>query len=156
MTTQTTAPPEAVSIIDRQPEQALVLRIEGPVGEMPRMMGEAFGRTIAGIQSAGATVSGMPFARYHGFGPIVTADVGFPFTGTLTPPPGLEICELPGGRAVTTTHVGPYDQIGLAWERAQAFVKEHELTTSGPPWECYLTGPDEPGPPVTQVVFPVD
>jgi effector-binding domain-containing protein len=155
MTSQLAAPPESVSIIERAPEKALILRIEGPVSEMPRMMGDAFGRTIQAIQGAGATVVGPPFARYHDFGPTIHAEVGFPFSGTLVAADPLEVVELPGGRAVTTTHVGPYDRIGDAWERAQTFVKEHELTVAGPPWECYLTGPDEPGPPVTQVVFPI-
>ena len=29
------------------------------------------------------------------------------------------------------------------------------MTASGPAWESYLTGPDEPGPPVTEMSFPI-
>jgi effector-binding domain-containing protein len=36
-----------------------------------------------------------------------------------------------------------------------AFAREHGLTPTGPGWECYLTGPDEPGPPVTEIFWPV-
>jgi effector-binding domain-containing protein len=56
---------------------------------------------------------------------------------------------------VTVTHVGPYDAIGTAWERAQAWMGEQGETPSGPGWETYLTGPDEPGPPVTEITFPL-
>jgi effector-binding domain-containing protein len=57
---------------------------------------------------------------------------------------------------VTTTHIGPYDEVGKAWERGMTWMAEHELAPTGPGWECYLTGPDEPGLPVTEIFWPVD
>ena len=47
------------------------------------------------------------------------------------------------------------DQIGDAWERVQAWIKEHELESTAAPWEAYLTGPEDPGPPITEIFFPV-
>ena len=146
---------EGVSVADRAAESALVATIEGDVADLPRLIGEGFARTMAAIQAGGARVSGPPFARYLEFGPRVNAQVGFPFVGRLVPTAPLEIGELPGGRIVTTTHVGPYDEIGPVWDRAQGWIAKEGLTVAGPPWEVYLTGPDSPGPPVTQVVFPV-
>ena len=154
MTIQT-AGTETVSIVERVPQQALILDIEGPVSEMPRMMGEAFARTIAAIERSGGAVTGPPFARYQGFGQTINAEVGFPFVGQLTPETPLRIVELPGGRAVTTTHVGPYEAIGEAWDRASGWLGEHGLEQAGPPWETYLTGPEEPGPPVTEIFWPI-
>jgi effector-binding domain-containing protein len=156
MTVHVATSPDVVSIVQREPQEALVVDIEGPTAEMPRMMADAFGRTAAAVESAGATFAGPPFARYHSFGEVVRAEVGFPFLGRVEPPVGpLRIVELPGGRAVTTTHVGPYDKLGEAWERAQAWMAERKLVASGPPWECYLTDPETPGPPVTEVVMPI-
>jgi hypothetical protein len=34
-------------------------------------------------------------------------------------------------------------------------MKEHELETAAAPWEAYLTGPEDPGPPITEIFFPV-
>lgn len=154
MTIQATRP-LTVSIVERPAQSALILDIEGPVSEMPKLMGEAFGRTIAAIEASGATPAGPPFARYLGFGQTVKAEVGFPFQGPVAPTPPLRIVELPGGRLVTTTHVGPYESIGEAWDRATSWMTESGLEASGPPWECYLTGPQEPGPPVTEILWPV-
>jgi effector-binding domain-containing protein len=43
----------------------------------------------------------------------------------------------------------------VVWERVNTWLGEHELTAIGPPWEAYLTGPDEPGPPVIEGFFPI-
>lgn len=154
MTTRTEAP-ETVSIVELPTRHALILDIDGPVADMPRLMGEAFARTIAAVERAGGTVTGPPLARYLAFGPRVRAEVGFPFIGQVSPEDPLRIVELPGGRAVTTTHVGPYDAIGEAWDRAAGWLRAEGLETAGPPWETYLTGPNEPGPPVTGIFFPI-
>lgn len=144
--------PEFVELLERP---AAVVTIEGRVDEFPRLLGDAFGVTAQAIGASGAVVAGHPFVRYHGFGERIQAEAGFPFAGTLRPTERVHQIVLPGGRAVRAVHVGSYDQIGAAWERVNAWLGEHELVGNGAPWEAYLTGPDEPGPPITEILFPV-
>jgi effector-binding domain-containing protein len=151
-----TRPVATPKIVELPQRQTAVVRIEGTTVEMPKLFGEAFALTAQAIQGARAQFAGEPFGRYFGFGERVTAEVGFPFTGTLQPTEPVYVSTLPGGRAVTTTHVGPYEELGVAWERAQAWMSEQGLTMAGPPWECYLTGPDHEGPHVTEIFWPID
>ena len=109
-------------------------------------MDRAFSVTSRAITSAGARYAGHPFARYTAFGEHNEAAVGFPFVGDVPATEGIEITELPGGRAAMVRHIGPYDQIGLAWERAAASMKERGLTPSGPAWGALPHGPGGPGP----------
>lgn len=156
MTEMTDARPAATPRIVELPErQTAIVWIEGPTTDMPAMMAEAFALTAGAIQDSGGAFAGEPFARYHGFGEQIRAEVGFPFVGTLRPTERVHSSSLPGGRAVTVTHVGPYDELAAAWERGQAFIREHDLVVAGAPWECYLTGPDAPGPHVTEIFFPL-
>ena len=145
----------APTIVELPERQAAVVRIEGPVEEMPRMMGEAFDVTMRAITSSGATYAGHPFARYLGWGAQVVAEVGFPFSGTVSPKDSVYLTQLPAGRTVTATYVGPYDRIGEAWEAIGTWMKEHGLESTAPPWEAYETGPEDPGPPVTEICFPI-
>lgn len=150
------APPtEEVKVVELTERPAIVVRISGPVESMPTMMGDAFGRTAEAITGAGAAFGGPPFARYLSFGELIEAEVGFPYQGSVEPSGELFVAKLPGGRAVTTTHVGPYDEIGTAWDRVSSWMRAFGLESAGPPWECYLTGPEEPGPPVTEIYFPI-
>ena len=146
---------EDVTLVELPARRAAVVRISGPVTDMPAMMGGAFSATAAAIGAAGASFAGPPFARYTGFGERIEAEVGFPFDGEVPETDRIAIVQLPGGLAATTRHVGPYDQIGAAWERAQAWLREHGYAPTSPAWECYLTGPQDPGPPITEVFWPL-
>jgi effector-binding domain-containing protein len=144
--------PEIVELVERQ---AAVVHIDATMEEFPRMIGEAFGVAAQTIAVSGATIAGPPFARYLSFGDRIQAEVGFPFAGTVVPTDRVSLTALPGGRAVTATHIGPYDEIAAAWERSAAWMGERQLASAGPPWETYLTGPDDPGPPVTAIFWPI-
>jgi len=152
--TRPTMSPEIVELVERP---AAVVHVDATMEEFPRVLGEAFGLAARRIDGSGATVAGHPFARYLSFGDRIEAEAGFPFAGTLVPtrPDRVMQTMLPGGRAVTTTHVGPYDEIGKAWDRAIAWMGEHQLECAGPAWEAYLTGPDDPGPPATEIFWPI-
>lgn len=144
--------PEIVELAERQ---AAIVPVAATMDEFPRALGEAFGLAARAIADSGATIAGHPFARYLSFGDRIEAEVGFPFTGTLIPTDRVRQATLPGGRAVTATHVGPYDEIGTTWDRATAWMGEHQLECTGSAWEAYLTGPDDPGPPVTEIFWPI-
>jgi effector-binding domain-containing protein len=150
-----TSPATTPRVVDLPERQTAVVRIDAAVADMPRLFGEAFDLCARAIEAAGAQFAGAPFAWYFGFGERISADVGFPFTGTVQATDRVSISTLPGGRAVTMTHVGPYDALGTAWERGQSWLSGQGLRVNGAPWECYLTGPEEPGPPITEIFWPV-
>jgi effector-binding domain-containing protein len=133
---------------------AAVVRIDGPMEELPKLLGEAFDLTARAITESGADFAGPPFARYLAIGPIVTADVGFPYTGELVATARVHATQLPGGRAVKVIHAGPYETLATTWEATRAWLHDNGLMPYGSPWESYLTEPDV-DPPLTEIVFPV-
>jgi len=145
----------APQVVELEPRRAAAVRIAAPAAQLPTLLPKAFEETMAQIAASGAQLAGPPFARYLGFGVEVEADVGFPYTGTLERSERVRDVRLPGGRAVLATHVGAYDEIASAWAAIKAWIDERELEPTSAPWESYLTGPDDPGLPVTQIVFPI-
>ena len=85
----------------------------------------------------------------------MVAEVGFPFTGALDPTDRVHRVDLPEGRAVIATHIGSYQTLADTWHRTEAWMRERGLEVGGAGWESYLTAPEDPGPPVTQIVFPL-
>jgi len=150
-----TRPVKAPQFVELHERQAAVVRIEGTTDDLPRQVQEAFGLTAGAIQGSGAAFAGEPFARYHSIGERIVADVGFPFAGTVEPRGRIAITALPAGRTVLVRHEGAYATLHETWERGKAFIEAQGLTVTSAPWECYLTGPDEPGPPITEIFFPV-
>ena len=55
---------------------------------------------------------------------------------------GLRFLELPASRVAFTTHVGAYEEIGVAQHAVTAWVHEQGLTPAGAPREIYLDDPE--------------
>jgi DNA-binding transcriptional MerR regulator len=54
---------------------------------------------------------------------------------------GIAIRELPGGKAISLIHKGPYDLIGHSYEKLTNYVKDRNLSYSPPIRQIYIKGP---------------
>lgn len=149
------APERTPEVVQLEPRRTAVMHVADETRELPTLLPGAFEATMQQIAASGGQVAGPPFVRYLAFGERIEAEVGFPYTGSLTPTDHIREASLPGGRAVLMTHVGPYEGISEAWNLVDRWVQEQAFEQASAAWESYLTGPGEPGPPVTQIVFPI-
>ena len=74
-------------------------------------------------------------------GGAVDLECGMPVAAPLKGTDRIRAGELPGGKAATVTHTGPYDQLGQTWEKLMAWMKSEGLEPAGAPWEVYVTDP---------------
>jgi effector-binding domain-containing protein len=77
----------------------------------------------------------------------VEVAVGFPVSASVTADGDVTPFQLPGGRAVTGVHVGPYESLAATYGELTewAAAEGHELADQM--WESYLTDPAaEPDP----------
>lgn len=85
------------------------------------------------IARAGLPIAGAAFAVYHG-DPAATFDLelGFPIAAPLDSAvagePRIEPGTLPGGPALTLSHLGSYDGLGASWGRVMAAALERGAT----------------------------
>jgi effector-binding domain-containing protein len=77
--------------------------------------------------------------RRHG-GSAADIEVAFPVRALLRAE-GVSCRLLPGGRAVTLQHRGPFQEIGRAYRRLFDHLREKDLRPSLPTREVYLKGP---------------
>jgi effector-binding domain-containing protein len=81
-----------------------------------------------------------------------------PIGGSAPKNEELTTYEAPGGRAVTTLHVGPYDELGIAWNELRREVSSKGYETTGAPYDLYLNDPNEVRDPTkfeTELVWPI-
>jgi len=81
--------PEIIEPVERP---AAVVHIGATMVEFPHLLDEALGLAARTIAGSSATIA-----------------------DTLVPTDRVKPTMLPGSRAVTATHVGPYDESGTAW-----------------------------------------
>ena len=131
-----------------EPRTAAAIRAEVPMPELREVFDSGFPAVAQTVEAQGIAITGPPF----GFYPRMPADtvavvVGFPVAAPITADGKVEPFELPGGRAVTGTHVGPYDALGQTYQQLTAWAEAEGLTLGEGMWECYLSDPGaEPDP----------
>jgi len=136
----------AYSITKKQlsPQPALVVRRRVERSGIANAIGEALGRVGQYVQQNGIGIAGPPFARYPEMGGgLFTIDIGMPVIGPPGVPadPEIRVDHLPGGPAVVTTHMGPYDKLPEAFAAIQQWITANGLTATSAPWESYVTDP---------------
>lgn len=73
---------------------------------------------------------------------------------------GITLKDIPRVKALSITHIGPYDTLPAAYEVMQRYIQENGLTIQ-PPWrEVYIKGPGmiikgNPKKYITEILFPL-
>jgi effector-binding domain-containing protein len=119
-----------------------VVRGKVTVTEMPEWFGHVFEVTTQAICMAGVGFAGPPFARYRMVGDgVFEVEAGFPVTQAVEATGEVEPSTLPGGPAITTWHVGPYDAMAPGYTALEEWLAEHAVAAAGPAWEQYHSEP---------------
>lgn len=148
----------ACNLVDRSEQPTLVVRTRAAVERLPQVLGPAWGSIMAYATKVGAEPSGPPFVAYHNMEmQDLDLEIGLPFDRPLDGEGDVLPAELPAGAAVETMHVGPYDQVGAAYEALEAWMSAHGRVAAGPPQEHYLNDPQDTPPAElrTRIVWPL-
>ncbi|WP_406022344.1 GyrI-like domain-containing protein [Nocardioides sp. NBC_00850] len=127
---------------------------EGRPDEMAEMQGQAFGTVAEHLAAIGVPIEGAAVSCYEMSDDSFHVSSGFVVGGPIAPGDGVESLRLPDVDVASTTHIGPYNQLGMAYEALKegAEAKERHVDASAIMWEEYLTGPDSPPDEITTVV----
>lgn len=121
--------------------------------------GKAMSHLVEGLNSEGIAPAGPPRWVYHEMDEDSwTIEACFPVAGVSNPPDGLTLRRFEGGRAATALHIGPYDELGMAYRELEVWIDKQGLTSAGAGFDVYLNDPAEVKDPAkfeTQIVWPV-
>ncbi len=129
--------------IKEVPAQVIAaVRLTVPPAEIGQHFGREMGKIVSLLGRLGVACVGAPVCLYHSYDEeSVDMEVGIPVSGTFAEGEGVHATELPAGSAAVTTHVGPYEQLGGAWEALMGWVQSHGHEQTGPCWESYTVDP---------------
>lgn len=140
-----------------EPRTAAGIRSEVPMAELSTVFERGFAAIMRTVEAQGIAIVGPPFGYYPRM-PAETVEVvvGFPVAGPITPDGEVEPFELPAGRVVTGTHVGPYETLEQTYGELMAWTGAQGLTLAEGMWESYLSDPStDPGTWKTLIVWPL-
>ncbi|MBC7308288.1 MAG: GyrI-like domain-containing protein [Dietzia sp.] len=144
-----------IEVVELSPRPAAVVRrADIRPEDVGGFVATALGEVMAVVRRQGVLPAGPPFTRYGRTADgHLEVEVGVPTSAPVRGSGRVAAAELPGGRAVRTRHVGPYDGVGAAHEAVTRWMIDHGLAARDMPWESYLDGPEAPRP-RTDVVVP--
>ncbi|MDJ0952155.1 MAG: MerR family transcriptional regulator [Acidimicrobiia bacterium] len=131
----------------------------------PSHVGTMIGDGFAALMPAGIMPTAPCFSLYHDpeFKPDhIDVEIAYPVPADVTTAPqtpagrsfGHRI--VPGGKMAVTIHQAGYDTIDQAYGALGKWLEANGLGMAGPPQEAYLTAPDDPGGPITEIRIPVE
>lgn len=129
-------------IVEREAQPVVSIRVKCKPSEITRELGTILPEVMNHLTVVGATHAGPPFSRYHAWGETeIDLEAGIPVTGPVQVKGRLQNSSLPAGKAVTAWHIGPYEQLTVAYEGLRRYLDAHQYVTRGGPWELYWTDP---------------
>jgi effector-binding domain-containing protein len=146
-------------IVELDPREAIAVRGEVPLADLPGFFERAFEEAAEAASASGVEIVGPPFGFYPEMPTeTVTVEAGFPVSAPAGAHGDAHRLELPGGRAVQTTHVGPYDTLRDTYDRLASWMADQGLQPAVGMWESYLSDPRvEPDPATwrTRIIWPI-
>ena len=154
-------PDYEIVLKELEPIHVLSLREIAPE---PAHVGEMIGDGYAALMPAGILPAAPCFSLYHDpeFKPEnLDVEIAFPVSPEVTTAPqtpggrsfGHRI--VPGGQMAVTIHQGANETIDQAYGAIGNWLEANGRTMAGPPQEAYLTAPDDPSGPITEIRIPV-
>ncbi len=147
-----------IEVVEVEEKEAMAVRTVVSNDRIGEAMGSIFYRVMDFVAERGAVFDGPPFAFYHSYNDERTdMTCGFPVKQAIDDDEDIRPFKIPGGRAVTAVHVGPYDKVIDTYHKVQEFIEAEGLRPSAM-WEYYLNDPEENPPEklLTQLYWKVD
>jgi effector-binding domain-containing protein len=145
--------------IKEMPAQpVLSIRARSAVQGLPQVLGASFGTIAQYLGSLGETPAGAPFVAYYNMDmQNLDIEIGFPVPHPLTGEGNIRPNQIFGGKLATCLYIGPYSDVGPAYDALTKFVNDTEIESTGVAYEFYLNDPQtvQPSELQTQIYFPL-
>ena len=148
-----------IEVVTLKPQPVLVMEDE----VAPEKIGDALARMLPLVHGyaseQGAIVTGMPFMRYLSMNGTFRIQAGMPVAEQAAGSSEIRSDELPGGKAATTVFLGPYHEVGAAWDALNAWREERGMEIGYGGWDVYENDPSEVAGPSelrTRIYQPLD
>ena len=139
-------------------QPVLSIRARCAVQELPRLLGVSFGAIAHHLGGLGENPAGAPFVAYYNMDmQDLDVEIGFPVSRSLSEQGNIQSNQIFGEKVATCLYVGPYSEVGPAYDALTQFVKDKGVEPTGVAYEFYLNDPQtvQPSELQTQIYFPL-
>jgi effector-binding domain-containing protein len=127
-----------------------VIHLTVPRSEIQNVMGPGIGEVMAAVTAQGIAPAGPWFAHHFKMDPdTFDFEVGVPVNSPVVAVGRVKPGQLPAAKVARTVYHGPYEGLGAAWGKFEAWIATNGHTAAPDLWEVYLTDPSADPDPAT-------
>lgn len=151
--------PYQITLEEKAVQPTIAIRTRSAVQNLPQVLGKAFGNIMSYLAEIGVQPAGAPYVGYFNTDmQDLDIEIGFPMAQGKGGKDHIIASEIPAGKQVSCLHVGPYNQVGSAYDAMIEWILANGYTASGVSYEFYLNDPEHTPESelLTKIVFPLE
>ncbi|WP_318507039.1 GyrI-like domain-containing protein [Bacillus sp. T3] len=135
---------DSCQIQEQLVQPVVSIRMKTSVDQLPMVIGQSYGEIMKYLSEKGEAVAGIPFVAYYNMDmQNLDVEIGMPVAHPIAGRGRVQPSEIPSGKYASCTHIGPYPEVGKAYDRLSEFVMENKEVPTGVAYEYYLNSPEE-------------
>jgi len=129
-------------IKEQKIQSTVSIRTRTSLSQLPDLIRKSYEDISKHILETGGVCSGAPFAIYFNMDiNDIDVELGFPVAKTIREKNEIKNSQIPAGKVLQFTHVGPYNELEKTYGNAMKWIKENNISTTGTICEFYLNDP---------------
>ena len=134
-----------ISIVDASPRPIAVVRVTTSLAKWPSQFRHELDKVYAAVHAGHVPQSGQNVMVYRPRDDgQVDIECGIETRARFEPIGEVVYRETPSGLAVTTAHLGSYEQLGRSYRAAKEWSRQNGYRLKGTVWEVYGDWDDDP------------
>jgi effector-binding domain-containing protein len=122
---------------------SLAIRTRTSLQSLAETIGKSYGIIGKYISEVKAQCTGAPFVIYYNMDMNdLDVEMGFPVDKKYAGNENIKSSEVPGGKVLALTHIGPYNELERTYKEAMAYISENKIETTGIVCESYPNDPE--------------
>lgn len=152
----------SIELTQMKSEPTLAFQSPATMDNLVEIMDKGINGVQDYLKAQGIAPAGPPYAAYHNVKEgsdfaNFDLELGFPVSGPVPVKEGLFLSKTYEGRAVVSTHKGPYPTLEETYCAVMKFIEDNALVPTGVYYDHYLNDPEvtPEAELLTKVVIPV-
>lgn len=130
-------------IKEQKAQPTVSIRTRTSLSKLPELIKKSYGEIANHLNECKGVCNGAPFAIYYNMDiNDMDVELGFPVAEKIKEESEIKNSQIPSGKVLQFTHVGPYSELEKTYGAAMNWIKENNITTIGTVCEFYLNDPE--------------
>ncbi|NBJ15908.1 MAG: GyrI-like domain-containing protein [Dehalobacter sp. 4CP] len=147
-----------VELLERKAQPALVVRAKTAVAELPKVIGESYGKIMGYLNELGVQPIDAPYTAYYNLDmENLDVEMGFPVAKLFPDKEDIHAREIPAGKFASCIYKGPYSGMEQPYNEMFRWIEENGCKPAGEYYEYYYNAPSDvpESELLTKIVMPV-